>query len=61
MLEAKKYSVILTSTIADHLGDILYKLGKKEEAIAEWEKAKSLGDNSELLNKKIKEKKLYEE
>ncbi len=61
MLEAKKYSVIMTATIADHLGDILYKLGKKDEAVAEWEKAKSLGESSELLNKKIKEKKLYEE
>jgi tetratricopeptide (TPR) repeat protein len=61
MLEAKKHSAIITATIADHLGDILYKLGKKEEALAEWERAKSLGDNRELLNKKIKEKKLYEE
>jgi tetratricopeptide (TPR) repeat protein len=61
MLEAKKHSATITATIADHLGDILYKLGKKEEALAEWERAKSLGDNRELLNKKIKEKKLYEE
>lgn len=61
MLEAKKYSATITPTIADHLGDILFKLGKKDEAVAEWERAKSLGDKRELLDKKIKEKKLYEE
>lgn len=61
MLEAKKYSEKITPTIADHIGDILFKLGKTEEAVREWERAKSLGDTRELLDRKIKEKKLYEE
>lgn len=59
--EAINNSKTPSSTLLDHLGDILYKLGKKEQAIAEWQKAKSLGDTSELLDRKIKEKKLYEE
>lgn len=59
--EAINKSASPSATLLDHLGDILFKLGKKEEAVIEWQKAKRLGDNSELLERKIKEKKLYEE
>jgi tetratricopeptide (TPR) repeat protein len=40
----------------EHLGDILFKLNKKDEAVKSWEKAREMGEKSELLEKKIKEK-----
>lgn len=59
--EAINKSKSPSATLLDHLGDILYQLGKVDEAVTQWQKAKSLGDKSELLERKIKEKKLYEE
>ena len=47
-------------TILEHCGDIIYKLGQTEEALKYWQKAKSTGDYSELLDKKIADRKLYE-
>ncbi len=47
-------------TILEHYGDVLYKLGKKDEAITYWNKAKLSGDGSELLNKKLADRALYE-
>ena len=47
-------------TILEHCGDINYKLGQTEEALKYWQKAKSTGDYSELLDKKIADRKLYE-
>ncbi|MDX2189259.1 MAG: tetratricopeptide repeat protein [Bacteroidota bacterium] len=47
-------------TIVEHYGDVLYQLGKKDEAINMWKKAKELGEASELIDKKIADKKLYE-
>ena len=35
-------------------------LGEINEAIIQWKTAKSLGDGSKLLDKKIKDKTLYE-
>ena len=46
-------------TLLEHYGDILYQLGDKENAIKYWEDAKKAGA-SELIDKKIMEKKLYE-
>lgn len=48
-------------TIVEHYGDVLYKLGNIEEAIKQWEISKSTGDYSDLLEKKLKKKKLYDE
>jgi tetratricopeptide (TPR) repeat protein len=48
------------SAIAEHYGDVLYKLDKKEEALKYWQDAKVAGGGSEFLEKKIAEKKLYE-
>ncbi|MEJ8756450.1 tetratricopeptide repeat protein [Pontibacter sp. H259] len=48
------------ATIVEHYGDVLFKLGKKEEAIAQWQRAKLKGEASAFLDKKIKDKKLYE-
>lgn len=47
-------------TISEHYGDVLYKLDRKEEALQYWKDAKASGGASELIDKKIVEKKLYE-
>ncbi len=49
------------ATLLEHFGDILYKAGKVDEALVNWEKAKNNGGDSELLNRKIKEKRYIEE
>ncbi len=46
------------ATILEHYGDVLYKLNKKEEALKKWIDSKQAGNNSDWLEKKIKEKKL---
>jgi len=46
--------------VLEHYGDILYKLGDQRQAMDYWQKAKAKGQASELLDKKIAEKKLYE-
>ncbi len=47
-------------TILEHYGDILYKLGQNDEAYQYWLKAREKGKGSEFLDKKIRDKKLYE-
>lgn len=47
-------------TYFEHYGDILFQLGRKEEAVEYWEKAKKAGGSSKLLDKKLKDKTLYE-
>ena len=47
-------------TILEHFGDILYHMDEKEEALLYWQKALDKGSASELLEKKIADKKLYE-
>ena len=47
-------------TIIEHYGDVLFQLGNVEEAIVQWEKARDLGEASELIDKKIADRKLYE-
>ena len=49
-----------SSTLLDHYGDILFHLGDKSAAIAAWKKAKSAGSRSEILDRKINEKKYIE-
>ena len=51
----KKSGVVL-----EHYGDILYKNGNLDEALEKWKMAEEAGEHSELLDKKIKDKKLYE-
>jgi predicted negative regulator of RcsB-dependent stress response len=65
--EAKKHleKALTTSsdaTMIEHYGDVLYQLGDKEEALKQWIRAKEKGEGepSELITKKIKDKKLYE-
>ncbi len=47
------------STFYEHYGDILFKLGDIDEAVNQWQKAKSLDTNNELIDKKIANRRLY--
>ena len=49
-----------SGAVLEHYGDILFKLGEEAEAIEQWKIAQSLGDNSDSLDKKLKDKKYYE-
>lgn len=49
-----------SGTVLEHYGDVLYKLSFADEALLFWQKALEAGDASELLPKKIKDRKLYE-
>ncbi len=44
----------------EHYGDILFKLGDIDEAVKQWQIAKGMNPDSELINKKIADRKLYE-
>lgn len=46
--------------IIEHYGDILFKLGRIDEAVIQWDKASFLKGGSDLLEKKLKYKNFYE-
>ncbi|MDO9255693.1 MAG: tetratricopeptide repeat protein [Bacteroidales bacterium] len=46
--------------LLEHLGDIYFKLGNTDKAMIQWQNAQKNGKGSEFLEKKIKERKLYE-
>lgn len=48
------------ATHFEHYGDILFQLGDVTSAVQQWEKARGLNANSEILNKKIANRKIYE-
>ena len=49
------------ASVIEHYGDILYQLGEKDKALAEWQRArKASGPASDLLDRKLKDRKLYE-
>jgi len=48
------------AVILEHLGDVHAKLSNIEKALELWNKAKLAGEGSDLLDKKIEDKKLYE-
>lgn len=47
------------SVYLERYGDILFMKGDKEAALTQWQKAKDAGNGSELLIKKINEKKYF--
>jgi tetratricopeptide (TPR) repeat protein len=49
-----------SSVQAEHYGDILFMLGDTEAALLNWKKAKDLGGQSAVLDRKINEKKYIE-
>lgn len=50
-----------SSELIDHYGDILFMMGDKEKAIEQWKKAKEMGKESNLLDRKIAEEKYIED
>ncbi|MBC8051514.1 MAG: tetratricopeptide repeat protein [Sphingobacteriaceae bacterium] len=48
------------ATQLEHYGDILFNLGEKEMALEQWKSAKAKGEKSDVLEKKIYEKKYME-
>lgn len=44
-----------SSELVDHYGDILFMIGEKEKAVEQWKKAKELGKESSVLDRKINE------
>lgn len=51
----------LSGTIVEHYGDVLFQLGDIDGAVEQWKRARTLNDTSELIDKKIADRKLYEE
>lgn len=67
--EAKKYlekaveadgADAASPTIVEHYGDVLFQLGQVEAAVEQWEKARSMSSDTDKLDKKIADRKLYE-
>jgi len=49
-----------SAVIIEHYGDVLFKMGQKNEAVIQWKKSKSVGEGSKFLDKKIINEELYE-
>ena len=47
--------------LVDHYGDILYMSGDKEGALIQWKRAKEMGKESDILNRKIAEETYFED
>lgn len=43
----------------EHYGDILFKLGETDDAVRQWQKAKSMDNGNEQIDKKIANRRLY--
>lgn len=50
----------VSSVLMEHFGDILFMNEKEKEAVEAWKKALNYGKGSDLLRRKIKEKKFIE-
>ncbi|MBS1773740.1 MAG: tetratricopeptide repeat protein [Bacteroidetes bacterium] len=48
------------ATVWEHLGDVYYKLNQVDKAVECWKKAKEKGSENIEIDKKIKDRKLYE-
>ena len=48
------------AAVIEHYGDVLWQLRQPEKALAEWQRARKAGSGSELLERKLKDRKLYE-
>jgi tetratricopeptide (TPR) repeat protein len=60
-LSAIRNSDLSDPVLFDHYGDILYKNNKIEDAVLAWKKAKEKGLVSKVIDKKINDKKWYED
>lgn len=43
----------VTGTVVEHYGDVLFQLGEKDKALDQWRRAKTMGQTSGALDKKI--------
>lgn len=50
----------ISGGVLEHAGDIYYQCGETDQALIYWKQAKELGGASDLLDKKIRNKKYYE-
>lgn len=50
-----------SSELVDHYGDILFLNGEVEKAVEQWKKAKEMGKESKVLDRKIAQRKYIEE
>lgn len=50
-----------SAELVDHYGDILYQSGDKAKAVEQWKKAKEMGKQSEILDRKIAEETYIED
>ena len=48
-----------SAVIVDHYGDVLFQLDDIEGAVENWQKAKDLGLKSDVIDKKIRDRKVY--
>ncbi len=48
------------ASVVEHYGDVLWQLGDHEQAVTEWQRAKKTGTGSAFLDRKIRDRKLYE-
>jgi len=56
--EAVKYGGDKSAVILEHYGDALYKNNKIDKAVEVWKSARDIADNTNALDKKIKERKI---
>ncbi len=56
----KALAVTKDASVIEHYGDVLYQLGEHEKAVSEWQRARKAGSGSALLDRKLKDRKLYE-
>lgn len=60
LLQAMDANPNADGTMWEHLGDIYYKLKDTDKAVDSWKKAKEKGTDNNDIDKKIKDRKLYE-
>jgi len=60
MEKAIRFESEPSGTLMEHYGDILYHIGKKDEAISWWKKAEGNSEASQKLTQKVKEGKYHE-
>jgi tetratricopeptide (TPR) repeat protein len=58
--EALKFEKEPSGVLMEHYGDILFRLGKVEDAVSWWKKAKESPEGSEQLEQKIKNRQLHD-
>lgn len=58
--EALKFEKEPSGVLMEHYGDILFRLGKVEDAVSWWKKAEKTSEASEHLVQKIKDRQLHD-